>query len=241
MANYLYLLAFRQSIRLEYRKSKLSPETYTFIMELAVLIAAAVGILLFAISYLKFAYEGFRYHLITGILALIPVINLVALPTLWDKTSRMLMIGLVGLIIAAGAWFLGAGKTFQAYSGGGQAQLAAPTTASGNTAVATAPGASASDPVARPATNNNDKLLSLLPSKALYRLDFESASADQIKTFTGRIVKITSTDHTVRDGRIQSVTPSSVFIEQSGDGQIAYEMMLSNIKSIEVMVKRAAR
>lgn len=209
-------------------------------MELAVLIAAAIGILLFAISYLKFAYEGFRYHLITGILALIPVVNLVALPTLWDRTNRMLMLGLVGLVIAAGAWFLGAGKTFQTYWGGGQSQLAAPITATGNSPIATAP-TSAGSSTNRTATNSNDKLLSLLPSKALYRLDFESASADQIKTFTGRIVRITSSDHTVTDGRIQSVTPSSVFIEQSGDGQIAYEMMLGNIKSIEVMVKRAAR
>ena len=208
-------------------------------MELAVLIAAAIGILLFAISYLKFAYEGFRYHLITGLLALIPVINLVALPTLWDKTSRMLMIGFVGLIIAAGAWFLGAGKTFQAYTGTRQSQLSAPAATAGNTPIVTANGTSTAGSAPRPATN--DRLLSLLPSKALYRLDFESASADQIMTFTGRIVKITSVDHIVRDGRIQSVTPSSVFIEQSGDGQIAYEMMLSNIKSIEVMVKRAAR
>lgn len=212
-------------------------------MELAVLIAAAIGILLFAISYLKFAFEGFRYHLITGLLALIPVVNLIALPTLWDRTYRMLLVGIVGLIITAGAWFLGAGKTFQSYWGGSQAQLATTSATTSNTPIATAPVNSVNTASAVPSVNTstNDRLLSLLPSKALYRLDFESASPDQIKTFTGRIVRITSADHTVTDGRIQSVTPSSVFIEQSGDGQIAYEMMLSNIKSIEVMVKKAAR
>lgn len=210
-------------------------------MELAVLIAAAVGIILFAISYLKFAYEGFRYHLITGLLALIPVVNLVALPTLWDRTNRMLMVGLVGLIIAGAAWFLGAGKTFHAYWGNGQTQIATPSSANTTTPIATAPVAGSTTQSTTANIRANERHISLLPSKALYRLDFESASADQIKTFTGRIVKITSVDHTVTDGRIQSVTPSSVFIEQSGDGQIAYEMMLSNIKSIEVMVKRAAR
>ena len=81
----------------------------------------------------------------------------------------------------------------------------------------------------------------MLPGKALYRLDFESASPNQIRNFAGRIVRITSTDHVVTDGRIQNFTPSSVFIEQPGDGNIAYEMMLSNIKSVDVMVKRAAR
>lgn len=207
-------------------------------MELAVLIAAAIGILLFAISYLKFAFEGFRYHLITGLLALIPVVNLVALPTLWDRTNRMLIVGLIGLALAVGAWFLGAGNTFQTYWSGQQSQLVTPATTS-NTLTATATGSSSANPTGVVASNN--RILSLLPSKALYRLDFESASADQIKTFTGRIVRITAADHTITDGRIQSVTPSSVFIEQSGDAQIAYEMMLSNIKSIEVMVKKAAR
>lgn len=204
-------------------------------MELAILITAAIGLLLFAISYLKFAFEGFRYHFVTGLLALIPVVNLVALPTLWDRTSRMLIIGLLGLALAIGAWFLGAGKTFQSYWGGNQTQVATPTTSS----LIPATGSSASHSTS--VITSNDRILSLLPSKALYRLDFEPASADQIKTFTGRIIRITSVDHTVTDGRIQSVTASSVFIEQSGNAQIAYEMMLSNIKSIEVMVKKAAR
>lgn len=212
-------------------------------MELAVLAAAAIGLLLFVISYLKFAFEGFRYHLITGLLALIPVVNLIALPTLWDRTIRMLVVGVIGLVIAVAAWFLGAGKTFHAYWGNSQQQIAAP--AAGNsTPIATAPVSAGAAATVTPDVANQvseDRLLSLLPSKALYRLDFESASTDQIKTLTGRIVRITAADHTVTDGRIQSVTPSSVFIEQSGDGQIAYEMMLSNIKSVEVMVKRAAR
>ena len=88
---------------------------------------------------------------------------------------------------------------------------------------------------------STETFLSLLPGKALYRLDFESASPNQIRSFAGRIVRITSSDHTVTDGRIQNFTQSSVFIEQPGDGNIAYELMLSNIKSIDVMVKRAAR
>ncbi|PID45209.1 MAG: hypothetical protein CSB47_09475 [Proteobacteria bacterium] len=212
-------------------------------MELTILIIAAVGMLLFAISYLKFAYEGFRYHLITGLLALIPVVNLIALPTLWDRTIKMLGVGLVGLLIAIGAWFLGAGETFQSYWHGNRATSSNSAT-HGNTPIATAPVSADGRTAAVPVETNwssKGKRLSLLPSKALYRLDFESAPPDQIKTFTGRIVRITSVDHTITDGRIQSVTPSSIFIEQTGDGQIAYEMMLSNIKSIKVMVRRAAR
>jgi len=202
-------------------------------MELAVLTITAIGIFLFSISYIKFAYEGFKHHFVTGLLALVPVINIIALPTLWDRTRSMLMIGLVGLVAAIAAWFAGADKAFEAV----QADRNTPITTTQNLSGTSDP--SIIDNDAR--LGSKDIFLTSLPGKALYRLDFESASPTQIRNFAGRIVRITSTDHIVTDGRIQNFTPSSVFIEQPGDGNIAYEMMLSNIKSVDVMVKRAAR
>ena len=203
-------------------------------MELAVLTITAIGVFLFSISYIKFAYEGFRHHFVTGLLALIPIVNLIALPTLWDRTRSALMVGLVGIIAATAAWFAGADKAFEAVR------------TERNTPVNT--GQNLNNAARVPSIIGNDEnigtnetFLTTLPGKALYRLDFESASPNQIRSFAGRVVRITSTDHVVTDGRIQNFTPSSVFIEQPGDGNIAYEMMLSNIKSVDVMVKRAAR
>ena len=212
-------------------------------MEIAVLIAAIIGITLFIISYLKFAFEGFRFHFITGLLALIPVLNLIALPTLWDRTNKWLIFGLIGLVVAAGAWFAGAGNTFKTYWSGrpNTAAISSPSIAVNGAPMAISNGANNAVNTQTVVTNPQATVLSQLPSKAMYRLDFESAPADKIQAFVGRIVRITDVDHNVTDGRITSVTPSSAFIEQSGDGQIAYEMMLSNIKSIKVMVKKAAR
>ena len=211
-------------------------------MEIAVLIAAIIGITLFVISYLKFAFEGFRFHVITGLLALIPVLNLIALPTLWDRTNKWLILGVIGLAVAAGSWFAGAGNTFQSYWGGNRnaAAISSPVTVVNGSAI------SANTNTVAPNNQNTavisqDRHLTRLPSKALYRLDFESVPANNIQALVGRIVRITDVDHNVTDGRITSLTPSSAFIEQSGDGQIAYEMMLGNIKSIEVMVRKAAR
>jgi hypothetical protein len=203
-------------------------------MELAVLTITAIGIFLFSISYFKFAYEGFRHHFITGLLALLPVINLIALPTLWDRTRSMLVVGLVGLIAAIIAWFAGADKAFEAVRSDRNTPIAATQTIPGTAGISTIVNNESQN-------GSTETFLSLLPGKALYRLDFESASPNQIRSFAGRIVRITSSDHTVTDGRIQNFTQSSVFIEQPGDGNIAYELMLSNIKSIDVMVKRAAR
>ena len=210
-------------------------------MEIAVLIAAIIGITLFVISYLKFAFEGFRFHLVTGLLALIPVLNLIALPTLWDRTNKWLILGVIGLVVAAGSWFAGAGNTFQSYWGGNRntATISSPPTVVNGSAVGT--NTVTPNTTQNTAVNSQDRFLTRLPSKALYRLDFESVPADKIQAFIGRIVRITDVDHNVTDGRITSLTASSAFIEQSGDGQIAYEMMLGNIKSVEVMVKKAAR
>jgi len=209
-------------------------------MEIAVLIAAIIGITLFVISYLKFAFEGFRFHVITGLLALIPVLNLIALPTLWDRTYRMLIVGVIGLVVAVAAWFAGAGNTFQSYWGGKQNTASISTTARTNS-VSTPNIDNSAASSSQVVVEAQDTVLTRLPNKAMYRLDFESVPSNEIKSLTGRIVRITDVDHNVTDGRITSVTPSSAFIEQSGDGQIAYEMMLSSIRSIEVMVKKAAR
>jgi len=202
-------------------------------MELAVLTITAIGIFLFSISYIKFAYEGFRHHFVTGLLALVPVINIIALPTLWDRTRGILTIGLVGLVAAIIAWFAGADKAFEAVRTDRNTPIATTQNISGTSGSPSI--------IDRANVGLKETFLTTLPGKALYRLDFESASPSQIRSFAGRIVRITSTDHKVTDGRIQNFTPSSVFIEQPGDGNIAYEMMLSNIKSVDVMVKRAAR
>ena len=203
-------------------------------MELAVLTITAIGVFLFSISYIKFAYEGFRHHFVTGLLALIPVVNLIALPTLWDRTRGMLLIGLGGLIAAIIAWFAGADKAFEAVRSDRNTPIAS------TQPISTTAGVSGINNVSG-TLGSKETVLAVLPGKALYRLDFESAAPSQIRNFAGRIVRVTSNDHTVTDGRIQSFTPSSVFIEQAGDGNISYELMLSNIKSVDVMVKRAAR
>ncbi len=84
-------------------------------IELVLTIIAGVGVLLFLVSYLTYIVTGFKHHFVTGIISALPVLNVVTLPSLWDKGRGKFLTGLVGLVLAGGAWVLGANKTVNNY------------------------------------------------------------------------------------------------------------------------------
>lgn len=77
-------------------------------MEITLTIIAALGVLLFLIGYLAFVLAGFRQNFITGIISALPVLNIVTVPALWHKTSKKLMISVLGIAITTASWFFGA-------------------------------------------------------------------------------------------------------------------------------------
>ena len=232
------------------------------LMEIVLTVIAVLGGLLFIFSYIKFVLTGFRYHRITGFLAFLPVINLITLPTLMDgKLVRILIIGIIGLTLSVGAWFLGADKSLQKHISSLRGQ---PIIISSNKQEAanknqelTAPKAQASSTE----KNITDKTTTVagattkpietttqvapqsvyfetLPKQALYSMEFIDAPVQQINTLQGRIVRISSNNGSSIEGQIQSIANGSVFIRKNGDGNIAYEMLIANIKQLQVMIKK---
>ena len=84
-------------------------------IELVLTIIAGVGVLLFLVSYLAYIVTGFKHHFVTGIISALPVLNVVTLPSLWDKGRGKFLTGFIGLVLAGGAWVLGANKTVSNY------------------------------------------------------------------------------------------------------------------------------
>lgn len=70
--------------------------------------ALLLGILLFVIGWLVVVVNGFQRHPVTGLVALIPGLNILTLPSLWHRVSGWVITGFVGLLLAAGAWLGGA-------------------------------------------------------------------------------------------------------------------------------------
>ena len=229
-------------------------------MELALTITAVLGGLLFIYSYLKFVFSGFRYHAITGLLAMIPVVNLVTLPTLLDsKLSRTLIFGIIGLVLAVGAWFLGADKSLHKHIATlrGQPMMSAPQVASSPprqvTPIMVTQGKS--QEIGKESTGENvapegdnelapqpvlakPVYLEVLPKKPLYNMEFIETSVDQVGSLVGRIIRVMTSDDVITEGRVQNVAAGSLFILRKGDGDVAYEMLTGNITQLQVMVRR---
>ena len=82
-------------------------------MEYVLLGALLVGVLLFLAGWLAVVIKGFQRHAVTGVFALIPVLNVVTLPSLWHRVSGWVMVGFVGFLLAIGAWLGGAPTQLQ--------------------------------------------------------------------------------------------------------------------------------
>jgi hypothetical protein len=85
-------------------------------MEYVLLGALLVGVILVLAGWLAVVIKGFQRHAVTGVVALIPVLNVVTLPSLWHRVSAWVIIGFVGLLIAVGAWLGGAQTQLQQHT-----------------------------------------------------------------------------------------------------------------------------
>jgi hypothetical protein len=224
-------------------------------MENVLTIIAILGGLLFIFSFIKYAITGFRYHPVTGILALIPVVNLITLPTLMDgKIVRVVIIGIVGLIFSIGAWFLGANESLYQHISAlrGQSTLSSSVEQKATDKPITTTsieGSSKNDQAITSvntsvATNESQVALPQpvyrvnLPKQALYNMKFIEAPIEQIGTLPGRTVQIITRRHALIEGRRHKATTASVFILRRDNETIAYEMLLSNIKQLKVLITR---
>lgn len=227
-------------------------------MELALTIIAGLGALLFIIGYLGFVVAGFKHHFVTGIISVLPVLNIVTIPALWYTASKKIIISTLGIIIIAGSWFMGADKGINKTLALLKGESSQNTVISSNPAQSTTTNSSGlriTSPSTSPSPQQinqstaskafaskqryiaNEGGLQGLPSKALYRMAFESIPVDKISALSGRIIKITTNGNELYEGRVTKVSNSSVFLK-SGNTTVN-ELPVGSIKSLQLMVKKA--
>lgn len=214
-------------------------------MQLALIILAGLGALIFILCFLGYVISGFRHHFVTGLIAILPVLNIVTLPSLWDKNSRKFLFGLFGLIIAFGSWFMGADKGIQDLLSRGNdltneqvtSSSVLSNTSSVNTQSATISNNATVTTIEKPKriSSYNESKMFELPKQALYKLNFDVVPVNQINSLQGRIVQITNNQNEIVEGRIKRFAPGSVVL----DGLFENELPIASIKQLKLMVKKS--
>lgn len=235
-------------------------------MELALIIIAGFGILLFLIGYLAFILAGFRQNFVTGIISALPVLNIVTVPALWHKASKKLMISVLGVIMVATSWFLGADTKIKSLlfhsnntgiqaSMGGTRYQGGMQNATPSSNVAQAPQQVVGSTVIRPLIDDaetaanpfaniqrmiDESEMLELPLKALYKLSFENIPVNKVTTLKGRVIQLIAKDNQVIEGRISNVTNNSIFLQSGRAISVENEFPIANIKQLRLMVKKSA-
>jgi len=161
-------------------------------MQIALIILFGLGVLLFLLCFLGYALSAFRHHFVTGLISLLPVLNIITLPSLWDKNSNKFFIGLIGLILLSVSWFFGADKYVKDLI-------------SGN-----------SDLLTQDADNTRNKPVNSLNTTA----ENETTQINNKSTRKFSLIESNMVELPFTEGRIKSIAPGSIVLEGIFENEI---------------------
>jgi len=171
-------------------------------MKLALTILAALSTLLFIVFYGKIIFTSFRHHIITGLIALVPGLNLVILPSIWDKIGRAFIISTISLGVAVATWYA------SGYSYLKQSNLLP------QQQVTQVESTEQVTEEAKSADLSSDIEEISLRQKPLHYLVFVDTAKEKYNELSNNDLRITLTDNSIIEGRAASTTTESISIEK---------------------------
>lgn len=208
-------------------------------MEYLLLTAFIVGLLLFVASWLRVIIAGFGHHFVTGIVSVVPVLNLLILPGIWHKVYGWVFTGIIGLLVAVGSWFAGAEEHVYRYAAESGMSLSAP-------AAEGQPGSGTqSDDAAQQNAYDEDTPAAPLapgqelPKKSLYKMTYQKVNSKSLGQHVGSYVRITRTDRKTFEGKVLGLADDGIMVERRvGNGVIEQRVEFDDITHAEVMRKQ---
>jgi hypothetical protein len=233
-------------------------------MEYVLLGVLLLGAVLFLMGWLVMAGLCFQRHPVTGLVALIPGVNVLTLPAMWHRVGGWVITSFIGVLLAAVAWFAGASNHVYRYAHtlgfnvaapastsepatataqpAGVAQTIAIPPAARTTPAGTPTAAAPVTPVAapvQPAAPNPAALLAgakALPSSALYHVVFNSIAVSKLADNASQYVRIVQKDGHHREGKLIIATANEIGLEERLDsGAITRTIKLSEIREAFLM------
>lgn len=231
-------------------------------MEYLLPAALILGAFLFILSWIMVIVFGFKHHPVTGIVAFVPGLNVLILPTIWHRVSGWVITGFVGLLIAAAAWGLGALDQMSKHglTLGSKVGIATVTQPNTPPAVTAQPAPATTVPLNLPAPGTAQSTetpattavvqttmpppvapvpTEPLPAAPLYKLGFESIQVAKLENYENQYVQLIQADGRKREGRLIEFKADEVTLDERTTGQTASTAIkLNSIRQAFVLVKQ---
>lgn len=207
-------------------------------MEYLLLGAFIIGLLLFIMSWLRVVFAGFAHHFVTGIVSIVPVLNLLILPSLWHKVHSWVLSGIVGLLVAIGCWYAGADQHVYRYTHNAGIDVPVPEgairTEGLNLQQNTQNVVSSEDNTpAVPLPSGKE-----LPKSALYSMSYRETSATSLGQHVNQYVRLTRIDRKKLEGKVIGADDRGIVLERRINGGIVERRInFSDIIQAEVMTR----
>lgn len=210
-------------------------------MEYVLLGVLLLGAVLFLLGWLVMAGICFQRHPVTGLVALLPGVNLLVLPAMWHRVGGWVITSFIGVLLAAVAWFAGANQQVYRQAQAMGMNVSAPAKTASQTVAIPAEAASvthtidippsvrteqsavaaaASIPAPAPAPKPADVLMGAksLPSSALYHVVFKPLDLGKLSSNVGQYVRITQKDGRKREGKLITTSANEIGLEERLEG-----------------------
>jgi len=193
-------------------------------------ILAVLSAFLFIVFYGRIIITAFRHHTITGLISFIPGLNLIILPSIWDKIGRTFIMSGISLGIAIASFQMGG------YSHLKQSNLLSNQKITKMEETQTTEEEKRSTP--EPISDNLKEIR--LPKKPLHFLVFVDTSKEKYNELSNNDLRITLADNSIIEGRAAETTRESISIEkydqeqEEGTSRIQ-KIKIANIKQLQTL------
>ncbi|WGZ95102.1 MAG: hypothetical protein QJT81_03685 [Candidatus Thiothrix putei] len=232
-------------------------------MEYVLLGVLLLGAVLFLLGWLVMAGLCFQRHPVTGLVALIPGVNVLTLPAMWHRVSGWVLTSFIGILLAAVAWFAGANQHVYRHAQAMGMNVSAPVSAAPQAeetpaeaapvthtidippnaraeqpAVAIAASVPAPAPAPAPAPKPADVLAGAksLPSSALYHVVFKPIELGKLSDNIGQYVRITQKDGRKREGKLVAASANEIGLEERlNGGTVTRTLKTADIREAALM------
>ena len=208
-------------------------------MEYLLLSAFVIGLLLFVLSWLRVVFAGFRHHFVTGIVSIVPVLNLLILPSLWHRVYSWVLAGIVGLLVAIGSWYAGADKHVYRYTHNTGINVPISQNGTGTEGLNLNQNGSTQNITASDTQAAAPPSGKVLPKTALYSMSYQETDSTSLGQYIGHYVRLTRVDRKRIEGKVIGADNKGVVIQRrSNSNTIEQKINFNDITQTEVMRKQ---